>query len=54
MSDPKTNPFPAVPPPTTDPKALLASVRALTTIVEILTGRRGDGSNAAVLRKDQP
>ncbi len=44
--------FPPIPQPRGDIASLLLTTRALVQIVEILLAQRGDGSNAAVLRKD--
>jgi hypothetical protein len=52
LRDPKNYPFPPIPTPTTDPKALLSTSRALVETVEVLTGIRGNGRNAALLRRD--
>lgn len=51
--DPKTNSFPPIPTPRADLASLLRTVQALKEAVEILTGARGSGQNAAVLRKDK-
>ena len=53
-SDPKDNPFPAIPEPGTDIASLLATVQRLRETVQILTGARGPGDNRAVLRKEIP
>lgn len=53
MSDTK-RPFPSIPMPTANVESILRTVMALKDSVEILTNQKGDGSNAAVLRKDKP
>ncbi len=44
--------YPAIPEPTVDPKALMASALALKETVEIATGTRGDRAISTVTWQD--